>query len=131
MAAILSRAFSCSPPWPMRWASVIRKSREGFSSGSMSRMTLPAGETRCIAISQAWWYSIFFTDTRSYSRSANCSAVSSSACSSRFSLPELRQHLRVVAAPVLQNQAAEAVVVWHAIPRMDAPVLTQPARVYL
>ena len=32
MAAILSRAFSCRPPWPMRWASVMRKSREGFSS---------------------------------------------------------------------------------------------------
>jgi hypothetical protein len=49
---------------------------EGDSSGSkISR----------IAISQAWWYSIFFTDTRSYRSSLNRSAVSSSACRSRFS----------------------------------------------
>ena len=36
MAAILSRAFSCKVPCPIRSAEVIRKSREGLPSGSMS-----------------------------------------------------------------------------------------------
>jgi hypothetical protein len=46
-------------------------------------------------------------------------------------LLEFREHLRVVAAPMLQNQAAEAVAVWHGIPRKHAPERAQPALAYL
>ena len=50
MAAILSRAFSFRPPCPIRWASVIRKSRGGgrASSGAMSLRWISPASSRMI-----------------------------------------------------------------------------------
>ena len=131
MAAILSRAFSCRPPCPIRWASVIRKSREGLSSGSMSMKTLPAEGSRSyrhlprLVVFHLLHRHQFVQQVGEPLRRLLQLLLQP------VLLPEFRQHRRVVAAPVRQNQAAEAVVVVAQIPSDGRHVLSQPARVYL
>ena len=83
MAAILSRAFSCRLPWPIRCAAVMRKSREGFASGSMSK-TLPAGASRPSPVSDGGDGSSCASVSGCAEELLRCSAVSASACGSRF-----------------------------------------------
>ena len=66
----------------------------------------------------------------SYRRSVNGSAVSASACGSRFCRRSLRQHRRVAAAPIRQNQAAEAGVGLR-YPGSTRRDCSQPARAFL
>src|ERR1035438_158598 len=130
MAAILSRAFSCSPPCPMRWASVMRKSREGLCSGSGSKMTLRQKNLvyrdlpSLVVFHLAHRHQVV-QDVGEPLRRLLQHLLEP------VLLLEVSQHLRVVAGPMRQNQAAEAVALFHEIPRMFAPVRVQPARVYL